>query len=155
MTVKESVHVDLIERYLERLAADFETTSCERGSFVLTPFDRPDGEGIEVEFDSLPGGRVCVSDMGDTLGYLYVNGLAPDNIIMDKAERIAMSYGVSIKESALVVEAASCEAGDALHRLIQAVLRVTDLIHLRSIAELNKPSFDDGAARNEPHSVKS
>ena len=48
---------DVISRYMEGLSVDFEATSSDDGCFLLTPFNRPDGEGIELEVEVLPSGN--------------------------------------------------------------------------------------------------
>ena len=138
-----NLHGGLVAKYLERLSADFEVTPSDTGCFVLTPFIRPDGEAIELELDTLPNGRVRLGDMGDTLGYLFVNGLTLSQTVMDYAKRISMSYGVSLQRDTLSIEVEQPAMGDAFHYLIQAVLAVTDLIQTRDTT--NRVRFDKEA----------
>ena len=69
--------------------------------------------------------------MGDTLSYLYVNGLTLTRGVLDKARDIAKSYGVSLERNTLVVDFTDEGAGDEMHRLIQSILAVTHLIQGR------------------------
>ena len=123
--------INIVDLYLEKLAAEFKSTPSDDGCLVLTPFHRPDGEGVELEIEALPDGKILIHDMGDTLSYLFVNGLTLSRPMIDRAERISMAYGVSIESSTLVIEADPDSAGDALHELVQAVLEVTSLIQRR------------------------
>ena len=66
---------EVIGAYLTGLQGDFECSHSAEGWFLTTPFVRPDGEGIEIELQPLPDGDINIADMGDTLGYLYVNGM--------------------------------------------------------------------------------
>ncbi len=128
---------DVAAKYLTFLSGDFETApspEAHNGCYVLTPFLRPDGEAIELELALLPGGRARLSDMGDTLGYLYVNGLTLTRSVMDKAGSIARRHQTSLSQSALVIEDEGELAGDSVHRLIQAVLEVSALIQVRRSA---------------------
>ena len=138
---RSDVCEELVSNYLERLSGDFETSESDNGCFVVTPFIRPDGESIELEVELLPNGHVRISDMGDTLGYLYVNGLTLSRTVLENTKHIAMRHGVSLQRNDLGVEVESSAVGDALHGLIQAVLSVTDLIQRRR--PMARVRFDD------------
>ena len=116
----------LLNAYLGSLAQNVSVIPCESGCHLLTPFIRPDGEAIGLEIASLPSGDFCLSDMGDTLGYLYVNGLAEDLAAPDYAHSLAGAYGVSVRDNAMTISACPDDLGDAIHNLIQAVLAVTN-----------------------------
>ena len=135
-----NICADVISKYIEQLYADFKVASSDKGCFLLTPFDRPDGEGIELELEILPDGHILISDMGDTLGYLYVNGLTLSRTMLDRAKRISNSYGVSLEGETLYIEVKPEIAGKYLHQLIQSILSVTDLIQLRR--STNSVRFD-------------
>ena len=122
---------DVIESYLKLMSDDFEVAPSDSGCYVLTPFTRPDGEAIELELTSFPNGSIRLSDMGDTLGYLYVNGLNLTQTVLDKTRRIARRNRVSLHQGALVVEGDDVMQGDGLHRLIQAAVETTSLIQGR------------------------
>ena len=118
----------VVDRYLKLMSDDFEITPSGSGCYVLTPFTRPDGEAIELELVSFANDNVRLSDMGDTLGYLYVNGLTLTQAVLDKTRRIARRNRVSLHQGALVIEGDDVMQGDGLHRLVQAVLETTALI---------------------------
>ncbi len=114
--------------YWEHLSNEFEVSKSNDGCFVLTPFLRPDGEAIELQLKVRPDNRVLLSDMGDSLGYLYVNGLTLTKAVMDKTRRISRGFSVTLSQNELSVYSDAQSIGEALHRLIQATLAVTDLI---------------------------
>ena len=122
---------NVVNRYIQRLQADFEATKSDNGCYLLTPFSRPDGEGIQLELESLPNGNIRISDMGDTISYLFVNGLPLGKPVMDRVKYIAAKHAVSFEHSTIKAEIRPESAGDALHELIQAVLAATDLIQTR------------------------
>ena len=124
-----NVCTDVVASHLKRLSEDFAVWPSERGCFVATPFTRPDGEVVELEILVLPNGSFRLTDMGDSLGYLYVNGLTLTRTLLDKARDIARGYGVSLDRNALIVGANGEISRDDLHRLVQATLAVTSLIH--------------------------
>ena len=126
-----NICADMVSSYLTQLSADFEIFPSDGGCYVATPFTRPDGEVIELEIAILPGGQTRLADMGDTLGYLYANGLTLTRGVLDKARDIAGSYGVSIERNTLVMDVTAEAAGQAMHRMIQATLAVAHLIQDR------------------------
>ncbi len=134
---------ELVPKYLNSLSIDFETAHTDAGCFIVTPFIRPDGEAIELEVETLSSRNVRISDMGDTFGYLFINGLTLSRTMMDRAKHISMSHGVSLKSATLSVEADIESAGIAVHRLIQATLAVTDLIQMRRHTSTQKIRFDN------------
>lgn len=137
----DNVCADVVSRYLTQLSADFEISPSDGGCYISTPFTRPDGEVIEFEIAVLPGGRTRLEDMGDTLGYLYVNGLTLTRSTLDKARNIARGYGVSLERNMLVVDITDDVASEEMHRLIQATLAVTHLIQGRRTG--GRVVFDD------------
>lgn len=124
----------VVHNYLNILSADFAVTPSENGCYVLTPFLRPDGESVELEIVSLPNGATRLGDMGDTLGYLYTNGLTLTKSVLDKARRIARRHRVALRQSSLLIESESALTGDEVHRLIQASIEVSNLIQGRRSA---------------------
>ena len=138
-----NICADVVSQYLARLSAEFEVSPSDRGCYVATPFTRPDGEAVEFEIITLPGGQMRLADMGDTLGYLYVNGLTLTRGVMDRTRDIARSYGVSLERNTLVVgfDADSRATGEELHRLLQATLAVTHLVQGRRAS--GRVIFDD------------
>ena len=132
---------EVIGNYLSQLRVGFESSPSEDGCFLSTPFTRPDGEGIEIELQVLPGGRISMSDMGDTLGYLYVNGLTLSRPLITAARQISKSHGVSLQSNHLNVQVDPDSIGNGLHGLIQAMLSVTDLIQKRR--PTSRVRFDD------------
>lgn len=137
-----SACIGVVNKYLERLSSDFKVTPSDNGCFLLTPFSRPDGESIELELETLPEGSIRLSDMGDTTGYLFVNGLTMSKAMTDRAKFISRCYGVSFDGYTLAIETQPDSAGDALHELIQAVLAVTDLIQMRRSTRPRIAPFD-------------
>ena len=124
----------VVQKYLNTLSADFAVTPSENGCYVLTPFLRPDGEAIELEIVSLPNGAASLDDMGDTLGYLYANGLALTKSVLDKAQRIARRHQVALRQNSLAIESESGLTGGEIHRLMQASMEISNLIQGRRSA---------------------
>ena len=77
-----------VAEYLRQASTDFEVRQLDDGWSLSTPFVRPDGEVIEVQIEALRDDQVRLSDMGDSLGYLYVNGLTLSKSLMESIHRI-------------------------------------------------------------------
>jgi hypothetical protein len=123
---------ELVRGYLEQLRSEFEVMpSSGNRCYVVSPFTRPDGEAIEIAVELMPKGHIRLTDMGDTLGYLYVNGLSLRSSV-DSTRGICRRFGISFAGSELTIESETQQdVGEALHRLLQAVLSATDLIQKR------------------------
>ena len=132
---------EVIGDYLAELKVDFKCSTSADGWFLSTPFVRPDGEGVEIELQALPDGRIGISDMGDTLGYLYVNGLTLSQTLIANARQIAKPHGVALQRNRLNVQVAPNSIGSGVHGMIQTILAVTDLIQRRRPA--SNVRFDD------------
>ena len=122
---------EVTRRYLDYLSADFAVAPSANGCYLVTPFLRPDGEAIELEIAPLPNGTVRLDDMGDTLGYLYTNGLALTRSVLDQARGIARKHRVDLRQSSLTINSDAALPGDETHRLLQAVMEVSGLVHGR------------------------
>lgn len=131
----------IVDRYLADLRMGFEVSASEDGCFLSTPYMRPDGEGFEFEMRTLPDGRIRMSDMGDTIGYLFVNGLTLSQALLASARQIAKTHGVSIQRNELNVEADADSIGEGMQGLVQAALSVSNLIHRRRTG--SRVRFDD------------
>lgn len=133
----------IVDRYLADLRMGFEVSESKDGCFLSTPYTRPDGEGFEFEMRTLPDGRICMSDMGDTIGYLFVNGLTLNSALLASARQIAKTHGVSLQQNELNVEGDVDSIGEGVQGLIQAALSVSNLIHKRRTKSGASVQFDD------------
>lgn len=120
-----------IAEYLTHLKMEFDSFADNGDCVITTAFVRPDGEGIDVALRPLPDGRVSLTDMGNTLGYLYVNGLSLSRSLLDDARRIAKVHGAMLQRNELAINSGAEALGMSMHGLIQAILGVSDLIHKR------------------------
>lgn len=124
--------LQVVKSYLSHLESDFESIESDFGCVIVTPFVRPDGESIEIAVEPLHSEAVRLTDMGDTLGYLFVNGMTLTRVLMENARQISQPYGVSLDGSAFVIHPETqSDFGDALHRIIQTVLSTTEMIQKR------------------------
>ena len=116
---------DIVEKYLKRLGNSLFVDTSANGCRLITPFIRPDGEAITMQIDALPGGDLRVSDLGETVGYLYVNGLTNELAVPDYAHSIAKLYAASFLKNDLTIDGSTEELGNSVHNLVQAAIAIT------------------------------
>lgn len=122
----------IVSSYLNELQEEFEVSDSRAGCYIVTPFTRPDGEYIEVEVTTEPDGQIRITDMGDTLGYLYVNGLRLSRNTLDNTRDICKQFDVSLVRSELVTTPhTERDFGEIFHGFLQAILSVTNIIQKR------------------------
>ena len=123
----------VLESYITTLHDGFEAVDVAKDRCLLvTPFRRPDGEMIQVEVQALADGGLRLSDAGDSIAYLHVNGLSVTRGVRDDAKKLARRFGVSLDMYELAVEVGDgTELGEVMHGMIQASIAVTDMIQKR------------------------
>ena len=108
----------------------FECAVTERGAVrVRTPFMYPDGGIVDV-FVEDRGGGCLLSDYGEALGWLRMQSFSDRltahqrGVIRD----VCLTLGVDFTDGELTLNCDDVSAaGDAVHRLGQAVVRVSDI----------------------------
>lgn len=126
----------VLNSYLGSLLNDF--SLVPRGHdrcTVVTPFTRPDGEAIEIEVGTQPDGTLRLSDSGDSIAFLYVNGLTLSQNMIENARRLCRRHQVELSRYELAVQTDPLDSGEKLHGLIQAILRVSEMIQRRRPSE--------------------
>lgn len=113
----------LVRDYIDQLSDSVELRAFGNGCVINTPFLMPDVDLLEVEARFLPNGVVHLTDSGDTISYLWLNGLSLSRSILGDAGRIARRYGVSLARYELVVDQNGSE--NPLHSLVQAILGIS------------------------------
>ena len=133
---------ELIQGYVSSLQEGFQSSGLDDGCLIVTPFVRPDGGMIEVEARVLPDGQLRISDLGESIAYLYVNGLTVTSPTIVDIRKLCQRHGVAVDNYELVVEVKDHAAqGQQFHSLMQAILIVTDMIQKRR--PYQRLRFDD------------
>lgn len=129
---------NLIERHTGYLAEGFSCEPLPDGNvLVITPYQLPDGDLIEIQVEDRGGGRVRVSDLGETFASLMVQGFDPMG--SDKRDWLlkqAVRLGdVELNEGELRKEGSSEDVGRVLLDVVTAIRAVSDLIYLHRSQE--------------------
>ena len=133
---------DLCESLRDRLPTLFECTSAPHGSVrVRTPFMYPDGDIVDV-FVEERGGESVVTDYGESLGWLQMQSVR-DQLTGNQRQMVddvCLTLGVELDRGQLKLRCANASAlSDAIHRLGQAAVRVSDIwftIRSRAVASV-------------------
>lgn len=108
---------------------------------VATPFRYPDLASVEISVHRVAEGYT-VSDDGETLNILFVNGLTLTRSIRKEIQAIARSHGIRFeKETLFITVPTESEIGDATTRLLNAIQAVGYLLYKRR--HRTTPAFQD------------
>lgn len=124
----------VLESVLGSLQAGFSAYTAEDGvCVVVTPLTHPDLAAIELYAKPLKSGQIRLSDEGETLNILFVNGLHVERnaAIREDVQRIAQIHGVRFENSVLSLEAGTDELGVKSRQLLSAIQAVSYLIYKR------------------------
>ncbi len=116
---------DIVDEYLKCLGNSLFVATSANGCRLITPFIRPDGEAIAMQIGLVPGSGLRISDTGETVGYLYVNGLTDELAVPDYAHSIAKLYAASFLKNDLTIDSSTEELGNSVHNLVQAAVAIT------------------------------
>ncbi len=126
----ESVCTTVTAHLASYLHASVEGHPDEGGCVIITPFTYPDLASIEL-YVYIEGDAFLLTDEGETLNMLYVNGLTLETKREGRAEleRIAHRYQVDFRDAAFSVRVREADLGGAAHRLLNALQAVGYLLY--------------------------
>jgi hypothetical protein len=128
--------------YLETIKSLFELRPTDTGCLIVTPFQRPDGDYIEVELKSELDGRIIVTDNGDSANFLFASGLDVNNEEFKDTLSLIMSlHGTEIMGDEIRLATTKEKLGKALYSLLNAILAVNSLVYRKRLAKISEPTF--------------
>lgn len=124
--------LEVVNKYVDYINSDFVTLPYDEGCVIVTPFNYPDMASIEI-YVSQFNDAFLLSDEGETLNMLFVNGLSVETNkhLQATVQRIAKKHRVEIKDSVLSIMTKDEVIGDASHRLLLAIQAVGYLLYKR------------------------
>ncbi|MDA0232330.1 MAG: DUF1828 domain-containing protein [Chloroflexi bacterium] len=123
---------ELANAYVRSLGDRFETVSNAHFCVIVTPFMRADGDYFEIFLEKGISGTPRLTDSGETIEYLYQNGLALSRKTLSDIRRIATQYHSDLQVNELSVDLADVSSGPtAVHGLVQAMINVGRLVEKR------------------------
>lgn len=115
----------------EQVSSGFELVAADEGCIIVTPFVQPDLAHIEFVVRPSADGYY-LSDEGDTVGVLSVNGLSLTAETRHELTRIARIHHVEFDGAAFYVVASADTIGLASQNLASAIQAASYLVYKRS-----------------------
>jgi hypothetical protein len=122
----------VIRAYLDHIGAGFSCARRDGFLWVISPFQHPDSDFIEVAVQEAPTGRLVVSDLGETLRHLADFGYDPratpkgDYLLTE----VLKQHNVELHRGAVTKRVGPAEVGSAVYDVIAACLAVGQLLYL-------------------------
>jgi hypothetical protein len=117
----------VLSSYLKSYRGLIETEDAGSGTVVLSfPFHYSGNHRIEVSVAHVSRDLFVISDMARTLQELHDAGHAVSGETLTKLEAVAGAYGVTVRESHMLLESSSAELGSKIHRFVEAAKTVGD-----------------------------
>ena len=128
MTVSKSAN-GLIVQYLDWQAEKLQATVSEEGrAFIQTPFARADGHAFEIEVCTLQDGSIRLTDAGETLDELWMQGIALDDQALECIDRIARRFRVALSTGDSVLANVGDGGARQFQDLVSAILAISALV---------------------------
>lgn len=129
--------------YFDWLKENYKYKKMGQSIEIMTPFENHLNDTIRIYLDELPNGQLLLSDDGLTLNELDMYGINLDAIQFKHAlNDILNSYGLTIKNEEIITTFKNDRFPQAKHNLIQAILKIYDLINTK-IPNRYSPFVDD------------
>lgn len=119
----------MIDEYIDFLKKEITYRQIEKGFEITTPFLNDSNDHMQIYVREIDGEKIILSDGGDSISYLEDCGvnLSPQrwNTIKD----ICYAYGVRTIDDQLIIKTTIKEFPQKKHSLLQAMLKVNDLVY--------------------------
>ncbi|MEX0800243.1 MAG: DUF1828 domain-containing protein [Dehalococcoidia bacterium] len=121
---------EVTQRFVAELDSGFHCESLDGKLRIVTPYPFPDNDLIEVFVEELSSERVRVTDLGETLRFLFNEGLDTGETRKrrETASNIAAGSGVELIRGQLVKEGDVGDVGTLMFDVIVAARGVSDLL---------------------------
>ncbi len=130
---------NIVFKYMSTIESLFEVKPLKEGCLLVTPFQRPGGDYIEVEIKPRSGSDIVVTDNGDSLNFLFASGLETGNEeLRDTINLIMSQHGTAIVEDEIQVAATEDKLGKALYSLLNAVVAVNHLVLRKRLVNVSR-----------------
>ncbi len=131
-----------VDQFLENIKMEFETKHLGEGCSIVTPFYYPDFAAIELHIHQV-GDGIMISDGGETLNMLFLNGLSVEKnkTLYREAKRVVSSHGVELRHSEIYIITDEKNLGRASQSILAAIQAVAYFIYKRR--NIEHATFDD------------
>lgn len=130
----------LLDQIRQHITSGFDAITDGDDCVIVTPYTQPDQANIELVVRPQSTGYI-LTDEGETLGTLFVNGLTITPAIKHEITRIARIHNVQFDGAALYSVADAVHLGASAQNLASAIQAAGFLIYKRSHRTM--PRFED------------
>ena len=132
-----------LELLQEHFSAECDAYQHAGASFIITPLLRQDNDRVTLRIDELKGGRVLITDGGETIDYLRLSGCAVRTSapFRKRIHAVGASFGVKIEDEEISLEADECDVAEALATVARAAQHMSYLVYYRRTRTV--PRFGD------------
>ena len=142
MTAERSrdTRLELLQKHF---SAECDAYQHAGASFIITPLLRQDNDRVTLRIDELKGGRVLITDGGETIDYLRLSGCAVRTSapFRKRIHAVGASFGVKIEDEEISLEADECDVAEALATVARAAQHMSYLVYYRRTRTV--PRFGD------------
>ena len=132
-----------LELLQEHFSAECDAYQHAGASFIITPLLRQDNDRVTLRIDELKGGRVLITDGGETIDHLRLSGCAVRTSapFRKRIHAVGASFGVKIEDEEISLEADECDVAEALATVARAAQHMSYLVYYRRTRTV--PRFGD------------
>ena len=132
-----------LELLQEHFSAACDAYQHAGASFIITPLLRQDNDRVTLRIDELKGGRVLITDGGETIDYLRLSGCAVRTSapFRKRIHAVGASFRVKIEDEEISLEADECDVAEALATVARAAQHMSYLVYYRRTRTV--PRFGD------------
>jgi len=128
----------IIADYLDVLRKGIEITRANGKYVVSLPFVSWSGHFLEIEVRKRQGDYVVLSDMQNEIADLYLSGIRVSGRNRGIIQDIAEHYKLQVEDDEIIARVRFRDAGEAVHRLVQALIRVGDVSLLHRVTPIRE-----------------
>ena len=125
----------IVSEWLTFLNREIEWTERDGDIIITFPFTVPDGHFVEISIHQLQSNYFRLSDMETTISGLFLQGMDINSDARDTIEEIVAENKLKIENDEIftIVKMNSIGETEAIHNMLQALLRISNLIYLKGV----------------------
>lgn len=127
----------LLSQYIDWLKNNYRIKNLDKSSQITTPFTNAIGDNINIYVDKIGDKNFLLSDDGETINDLSLNGIELTATRNQMIDRILIGSGVKRVDDELNIQGIYTEFPEKKHSLLQAILRVNDLMMTKRNSVVN------------------
>lgn len=128
----------IVRDYLEALDSGIEITQNKGGYIISLPFVSWSGHLLEIHVRQLMGGYIALSDRENEVADLWLSGMRISGRYRNIIKDIVNQYDLILEGDEVLAKVPLSKAGETVHRLVQALIRIGDVSLLHHITPIKE-----------------